>query len=76
MCCKSKSKLLTFHLLLRSSLFPKDEAVNDQESPMSTVKPASVQRDTAENDEEHLFDLDWQKKERKEKQKEFQFEKK
>lgn len=43
---------------------------------MSTVKPASVQRDTAENDQEHLFDLDWKKKERKEKQKEFQFEKK
>lgn len=62
MCCKSKSKLLPFHLLLLSSLFLKDEAANDQESPMSTVKPASMKRDTTENDEEHLFDLEWQKK--------------
>lgn len=43
-----------------SPLFLKDEALslNDQESLMPTVKPAFLQHDVTENDEEHLFDLE------------------
>ncbi|XP_031724589.1 forkhead box protein P2-like [Anarrhichthys ocellatus] len=42
------------------SLFLKDEALNldDQESLMPTVKAASLQHDTAEDDEELLFGLE------------------
>ncbi|XP_045894044.1 forkhead box protein P2-like isoform X1 [Micropterus dolomieu] len=43
---------------VQQSLFLKDEMLNDQESLMPTVKPASLQHDMAENHEEHLFDLE------------------
>ncbi|XP_044047722.1 forkhead box protein P2-like isoform X2 [Siniperca chuatsi] len=45
---------------VQQSLFLKDEALslNDQESLMPTMKPASLQHDMTENDEEHLFDLE------------------
>ncbi|KAM9352320.1 forkhead box protein P2-like [Symphorus nematophorus] len=45
---------------VQQSLFLKEEALNlnDPESLMPTVKPASLKHDGTENDEEHLFDLE------------------
>ncbi|XP_071343858.1 forkhead box protein P2-like [Trachinotus anak] len=42
------------------SLFLKDEVMNlkDQQPQTLTVKPAAVQNDVFENDDEHLFDLE------------------
>lgn len=53
-----------FVFLSRRALLLKDEALTltNQESLMPTVKPASLQHDVTENDEEHLFDLEWQQK--------------
>lgn len=43
------------------SPFLKDKALNlnDQESLMPTINPASLRLDMTENDEENLFDLEW-----------------
>ncbi|XP_030280958.1 forkhead box protein P2-like [Sparus aurata] len=45
---------------VQQALLLKEEALTltNQESPMPTVKPASLQHDVTENDEEHLFDLE------------------
>ncbi|XP_074490068.1 forkhead box protein P2-like isoform X1 [Sebastes fasciatus] len=45
---------------VQQSLFLKDEALNlsDHKSLMPMVKPAGLQHDVTEDDEEHLFDLE------------------
>lgn len=49
-----------FVFLTRRALLLKEEALalTNQESLMPMVKPASLQHDVTENDEEHLFDLE------------------
>lgn len=55
MCCNIRTSLsFTFC----RSLFFEDEALADQESLMSTVKPASLRHGMTKADEGHLFDLE------------------
>lgn len=55
MCCNITSSL-SFSFC--RSLFLKDEALNDQESLTSAIKPASWQHSMTKTDEEHFFDLE------------------